>query len=164
MDVSRRRFLIVGVMFATAVVTQPVLACPDIEKLVDVAKTFVGSTDYKDDSLQLCFDIYRKAKIRLRAPYDTSLSRHRITTLVTSKIRNLKTQHGALMLWQRQPEVYSAPLYAALYLGGDEVLTSWNYSQGFSPAEQVTIVSHKQITQIPYLLGYVPVFTIAAGD
>ena len=160
MDISRRRFFTLGALFATAVVVQPVLACPNVEKIVKVAKTFVGSTDYKDDSLQLCFDVYREANIRLRERYDTTRS-YRLAARATREVKNLKTHLGAIMLWQRRS---SAPIYAALYLGGDDVLTSWRHKDGFTPTPQVDITSHKSVIRLPYFRGYVPVFTIARGD
>lgn len=162
MDIARRRFLTFGVLCATAIIAKPVLACPNVEKIVTVAKTFVGSTDYKDDSLQLCFDVYHKAKIRLREQYDTTRSHYQLTARATRKIKDLKTQHGAIMIWQRNS--MSAPMYAALYLGGDEVLTSWRYKDGFTPTPQVDITSHNSVARLPYFRGYIPVFTIARGD
>jgi hypothetical protein len=140
---------------------QPVFACPDIDEIVKTAKTFVGSTKYREDSLKLCLDIYQNAKVPLRYDVTESNIVERLANLSIREVKSLETQAGSMMLWQ---EDESSTPYFALYLGKNKVLTSWHHKDGFTPYKKVTITSYKKASGWSYFKGFIPIFTIYADE
>jgi hypothetical protein len=165
MSISRRQFITLGTLFATTIVVQPVFACPDVDTIVEAAKILVGSTKYKNDvaadSVRLCFDIYRHAKVRFRYRMKSIHDIQMIVRHTTTKITSLEHHKGSMLIWR---ETSSAIPYVALYLGDGKVITSWYYQDGFISRPKVAITSLKKATNWPHFLGYIPIYTIAEGD
>jgi hypothetical protein len=165
MSLSRRQFITLGALCATSFIVQPLFACPSTKGIVEAAKTFVGSTKYKDDvssdSAQLCFDIYRKAKVRLRSSVTNArdirmLARHR-----PQRVQSLDLLKGSIMVWK---ETASDLPYFALYLGNRKILTSWQYTSSFIAQPRVTTISYNKASRWPDFVGYIPFYTIISGE
>lgn len=146
MTINRRRFLalaaVTGVVsFAELVTVHTVAAKPESkeDKVVRIAKSFVGRTNYyvsptETYCLGLCNDVYQTAGYNFRHYANAAAA----AAGMSGRIQK-NSKKGCLMFWGAWDG--NSAGHAAIFLGDGKVLTSYTYTKN----KKVSIVSHDEI-------------------
>jgi len=144
MDLNRRQVIsltaLASMIAATNLANIAIVAAESKEdKVVRIAKTFVGSKKYYVSTtetycLGLCNDVYQQAGYNFKH-YATAAQ---AADAMRGRIQNT-SKKGCLMFWGSWNGNTAG--HAAIFLGNGQVLTSYTYSQN----KKVSVVSHDEI-------------------